>query len=122
VIGDLSQNHIIPTALNYQNRLIENVKGMKEVLGSQKGAAKTQTELLKSIDENIEGVKKAVDDMLTERSRANKLEGARERAEAYCDRVMPYFETIKEQTDALEMLIDDELWPLPKAREILFTR
>ncbi len=122
VIGDLSQNHIIPTALNYQNRLIDNVRGMKEVLGSQKGAAKTQTELLRSIDDNIEGVKKAVDDMLEERSRANKLEGAKERAEAYCDRVMPYFETIKEHTDALEMLIDDELWPLPKAREILFTR
>ncbi len=122
VIGDLSQNHIIPTALNYQNRLIENVKGMREVLGSQKKPAKTQTELLHSIDQHIEGVKRSVDEMLEERSKANRLEEARERAEAYCDRVKPYFDTIKEHTDALEMLIDDELWPLPKAREILFTR
>jgi glutamine synthetase len=122
VIGDLSQNHIIPTALNYQNRLLQNVQGMKGLFGDKKGVAHTQMELLRSIDEHIEGVKTKVDEMLRERSKANDLEGARERAEAYCDRVGPYFEAIKEHTDALEMLIDDELWPLPKAREILFTR
>lgn len=122
VVGDISQNHIIPTALRYQNRLLENVKGMKEVLGAKSGHADTQTELLRSIDKHIEGVKQGVDEMLREREKASAIEDPREKAVAYCDRVQPYFLRIKEHTDALEMLIDDELWPLPKSREILFTR
>ena len=122
VIGDISQNHIIPTALNYQNRLLENVKGMKEVFGGSSHTARTQQEILRKIDQHVHGVKTAVDNMLQERSKATELEGGRDRAIAYCDQVQPYFLEIKEHTDALEMLIDDELWPLPKAREILFTR
>lgn len=123
-LGDLSQNHIIPCAVNYQNRLIENVKGLREVLGVEKAktASATQVKLIEEISEHINSIMTKADAMLEERKIANKIEDAAEKAIAYCDKVRPYFELIRYHVDKLEVLIDDELWPLPKLREMLFTR
>ena len=122
-IGDVAQNHIIPAAVRYQNTLINNVKGINDILGKDATeASATQMILLKDISAHITSIKQNVDNMLDERKKANKIESARDRAYAYCDKVKPYFEKIKYHSDKLEMLIDDEIWPLPKLREMLFTR
>ncbi len=125
VLGDLSQNHIIPVALRYQNHIIENVRGLKEVLGKGKGStanSKAQEEILSAISEHVAAVKSKVDEMLKEREKADGMADIRKKARAYDERIKPLFEIIKEHTDALELMVDDDLWPLPKLREILFTR
>jgi len=124
VAGDLAQNHIIPTAISYQNRLLENVRGLREVLTAEqaKKASGTQIQLIVEISERVSAIKTLVDDMIEARKKANTIEDARERAIAYCDRVKPFLEEIRYQTDKLELVVDDELWPLPKMRELLFTR
>ncbi len=122
-LGDLAQNHIIPTAIKYQNTLIKNVKGMNEIFGKKpKDKPSAQQELLLEISNHINGIKKECDNMLEERKKANKFEDSESKALAYCDKVKPYFEKVKYHSDKLELLIDDEIWPLPKLREILFTR
>ncbi len=122
-LGDIAQNHIIPTAIKYQNTIIDNIKGINEIYG--KNASKvtqTQKQILTDISEHINGIKENCDNMLAERKKANKLESTEKKALAYCDKIKPYFDTIKYHSDKLELLIDDELWPLPKLRELLFTR
>jgi len=122
-LGDLAQNHIIPTAIKYQNVLIKNVKGMMDVFGkSEPNLSSTQQDLLREISEHIYGIKNECNKMLDERKNANKFEDSESKALAYCDKVKPYFEKVKYHSDKLELLIDDEIWPLPKLREILFTR
>jgi glutamine synthetase len=122
-LGDISQNHIIPTAIKYQNVLIENIKGMKEIFGKEAlKMAATQHQTLISISEHINGIKEKSEKMLGERKKANKMEDSEKKALAYCDKVKPYFDEVKYHSDKLELLIDDELWPLPKLRELLFTR
>lgn len=123
-IGDVSQNHIIPTAIEYQNRLIKNVRGLREIFGvnASKEATETQMKLLQETSKHINVIKNSVDDMVEARKVGNKIEDPREKAIFYCDKVKPYFDTLKYHVDKLEMLIDDELWPLPKLREVLFTR
>jgi len=122
-LGDIAKNHIIPTAIKYQNVLINNISGMKDVFGkeSQKLAG-AQYEILKDISIHINGIKEKSDNMLAERKKANKIQDSEKKAKAYCDNVKPYFEEVKYHSDKLEILIDDELWPLPKLRELLFTR
>ncbi|MGE0562198.1 MAG: glutamine synthetase III [Flavobacteriales bacterium] len=123
VLGDLAQNHIIPTAIRYQNTIIENIKGMVEIYGKEaKKVASTQYQVLETISTHINELKSNIDLMLVERKKANKIEHAEEKAFAYCDCVKPYFQSIKYHSDKLELLIDDECWPLPKLREILFTK
>lgn len=124
VLGDLAGNHIIPTAVRYQNVLIENVKGLKEVLSaaSYKKASAQPVAMIEEISERVAIIKESVDKMVGERKKANILTDAREKAIAYDQKVKSYFDTIRYQVDKLEMLIDDELWPLPKYRELLFTR
>jgi glutamine synthetase len=124
VAGDLSQNHIIPTAISYQNRLIENVRGLREVFSGEKAtkASATQVKLIEEISERIGTIKVMVDEMIEERKKANKIEDVRDKAIAYCDKVRPYLDKIRYHADKLELLVDDELWPLPKMRELLFTR
>lgn len=123
ILGDLSLNHILPTAIKYQNTLIENIKGMVEIFGKDaKKMAATQYQILEETSNHINELKTNCDLMLAERKKANKIEYAEEKAFAYCDNVKPYFNKIKYQSDKLELLIDDELWPLPKLREILFTK
>lgn len=124
VCGDLALNHIIPAAINYQNRLIENVRGLREVLGAEKAkkAAGTQIELIEEISEHLGKVKSLTDAMIEARKKANSIEDHRAKAIAYCDKVKPFLEEIRYHSDKLEICVDDELWPLPKLRELLFTR
>ncbi len=121
VIGDLAMNQIIPAAVEYLNKLIENIRGLKE-LGLEKESFATQTAIAKEISENIQGIKTDVDLMIEERRTANRLEGSRDKAIAYCDKVKPYFDKIRSKVDKLEWLVDDKEWPLPKYRELLFIR
>jgi glutamine synthetase len=124
VMGDLAQNHLIPAVVEYQNRLIQNVKGMMDILGEKEGRAlcTTQITLIKEISLHLNKLKELTDLMLQERKNANKIEDMEKRAEAYCDKVKAYFDDIRYHADKLELLVDDEIWPLPKMREILFTR
>ena len=124
VLGDIARNHIIPAALNYQNRLIENVKGLKEIFSEKefKTLAKEQLSLISQISANVSIIKTGVDELLLAKAGAKATEGSQKQAEAYCFKVKPLFEGIREASDALEMMVDDELWPLTKYREMLFTR
>ncbi len=124
VCGDLAQNHIVPTAIEYQNRLLENVRGLREVLGVEKAkkAAATQVKLIEEISDHIHQIVTLVDEMTEARKKANTMADTREKAIAYCDTVKPFFDRIRYHSDKLELLVDDELWPLPKMRELMFTR
>jgi glutamine synthetase len=123
VLGDLARNHVIPTAIRYQNTLIENVKGMKEIFGKDfENIAKEQITLIKKISKHIEGINTNVEEMTQARKAANLLTDAQEMAEVYCDKVKPYFEDIRNHCDKLELMVDDEIWPITKYRELLFTR
>ncbi|AXT19314.1 glutamine synthetase type III [Flavobacteriaceae bacterium AU392] len=123
VLGDIARNHVVPTAVKYQNILIENVKGLKDIYGdSFKKYAKEQLELIEDISNRIEAINSGVTKMTNERKKANKVHDSVKRAELYCNNVKPFFEDIRYHCDKLELLIDDELWPLTKYRELLFTR
>ncbi|WP_330442995.1 glutamine synthetase III family protein [Flavobacterium sp. C4GT6] len=123
VLGDIARNHVIPTAIRYQNILIENVKGLKEIFGNKfEDIGKEQIILIKEISEHISGINSKVEEMTEERKKANALETAEEQATAYCDNVKPFFDVIRKHCDKLELLVDDELWTLTKYRELLFTR
>ena len=123
ILGDIARNHVIPTAIRYQNTLIENVRGLKEIFGKEfEKIAKEQLSLIREISSHIEGINKNVDAMTEERKKANNLSSAEKMAEAYCDKVKPYFEIIREHCDKLELLVDDEMWTLTKYRELLFTK
>jgi glutamine synthetase len=123
VLGDISLNHVIPTAIRYQNTLIENVKGLKEIFGTEfEKIAKEQIRLIKEISIHIEGINSKVEEMTNARKKANALSDAQEMADAYCNKVKPYFEVIREHCDKLELLVDDEIWTLTKYRELLFTK
>jgi len=122
VLGDIARNHVIPTAVSYQNTLIENVKGLKEIFGTTfKKQAKEQLELIEQISTHIAEINSKIEQMTEARKKANKL-SAQKAAEAYCEQVKPYFEEIRYHCDKLEMMVDDNLWPLTKYRELLFTR
>jgi len=123
ILGDICTNHIIPTAIKYQNTLIENVKGLKDIFGQEyEMYGKEQISIIKQISGYISDIKSNVDAMTEERKIANKLTLAKEGAAAYCDKVRPYFDEIRYACDKLELLVDDENWPLTKYRELLFTR
>ncbi|QEE50196.1 glutamine synthetase type III [Flavobacterium alkalisoli] len=123
VLGDIARNHVIPTAIRYQNILIENVKGLKEIFGQDfETIGKEQIILIKEISEHIAGINSKVEEMTEERKKANNLSSTEEMATAYCDNVKPYFDVIRKHCDKLELLVDDELWTLTKYRELLFTR
>ena len=122
VLGDIARNHVIPTAVKYQNTLIENVRGLKDVFGKEfKKLATEQIDLIEKISNHIAEINSKINKMINERKIANKLHGQRA-AEAYCNKVKPYFEEIRYHCDKLELMVDDELWPLTKYRELLFTR
>jgi glutamine synthetase len=124
VIGDLAKNHIIPKAIRYQNLLIENVTGLKEVLDAKthNKLSKNELQTIKDISEHISKIKINVDLMIDNRKKANRLDTSEKRARVYHDKVLPYFDIIRYHVDKLELLIDDELWTLPKYRELLFIR
>ncbi len=122
VIGDIAANHIIPTALKYQNQLINNVQGLKNILDGKafSKAAQAQLEIIQEISEHVSVIKKSIDDMIEARKVANKITSAKKQAVEYCYKVQPFFETIRYHSDKLELLVDDEMWCLPKYREMLF--
>ena len=123
VLGDIARNHVIPTAIRYQNTLIENVRGLKEIFGKDfEKIAKEQIALIKEISAHIEGINSNVEKMTEARKKANALTSAEKMAASYCDVVKPYFEIIRDHCDKLELLVDDEIWTLTKYRELLFTK
>ena len=123
VLGDIARNHIVPTAVKYQNILIDNVKGLKEIFENEyKDLAKEQLNLIKDISGYIDGINSNVTKMIDERKNANKLDDITKKAEAYCYKVKPFLTEIRYHCDKLELLVDDELWPLTKYRELLFVR
>jgi glutamine synthetase len=123
LLGDIARNHVIPTAIRYQNTLIKNVRGLKDIYGKEfKKVAKEQMILIEEISEHIEKINAGITDMVEARKKANKCEDTSDCAAAYCDDVKPFFEEIRYHCDKLEILVDDELWPLTKYRELLFTR
>ncbi|RZJ36082.1 MAG: glutamine synthetase type III, partial [Chryseobacterium sp.] len=124
VLSDIARNHIIPSALNYQNRLIENVRGLKEIFEDVefRTLAKEQMSLITQISGNISKIKLGVEDLMKAREAAKATSESQKQAEEYCTSVIPLFEPIREASDDLEMMVDDELWPMTKYREMLFTR
>jgi len=124
VLGDLAMNHIIPTAINYQTSLLENMKSVKEVFGAEymETVAEGRLELIKEIGGHITAIKSKVNDMVEARKVANVIESAKEKAVAYEKQVRPYLDDIRYHIDKLELIVDNELWPLPKYRELLFIR
>ena len=124
LMGDIIQNYFLPAAVEYQNKLLKNVQGLMQVFGEKEGKkqGQAQLELLTKISEHLNLMKKSADVMLGERKKANKIEHAEEKAIAYCDNVKIHFDEIRYHADKLELLVEDELWPLPKFREMLFTR
>jgi len=122
-LGDIARNHIIPTAIQYQNTLIDNVKGLKEIYG--KGFevhAKEQMLLIERISGHISQINSGVNAMISERKNANLLEDDYLKATTYHVQVKPYFDTIRYHCDKLELLVDNSIWPLAKYRELLFSR
>jgi glutamine synthetase len=124
MMGDLAKNHLIPTAILYQNTLIKNARGLKEVLDAKTYVklSKNQVDTIKEISEHISQIKINVDLMLEERKKANRLDSIEEMAIAYDEEVKQYFDIIRYHADKLELLVDDNLWPLPKYREIMFLK
>ena len=123
ILGDIARNHVIPTALKYQNILIANVQGLKDIYGTGfKKHSAEQMRLIEQISEHIEKINTNITAMIDARKKANKIEDTEKLASAYCDDVKPFFEEIRYHCDKLELLVDDELWPLTKYRELLFTK
>jgi glutamine synthetase len=119
VIGDLALNHIIPTAIIYQNKLIQNANGLKGLEINVEDIIET----IQDLSNHINIIKKLTNEMVEERKKVNKMEDSRTRAIAYCDQVKAkYFDQIRYSVDKLELLVDDEDWPLVKYRELLFLR
>lgn len=124
VLADIARNHIIPCALNYQNRLIENVTGLKQIFGEKefKNLAKEQMNMIAEISGHVSIIKVEVEDLLKAIAKANSAKDSQKMAELFCNNVIPRFDKIRNSSDDLEMLVDDELWPMTKYRELLFTR
>jgi glutamine synthetase len=122
-LGDIARNHVIPTAVKYQNILIDNVKGLKDIFGKDfKKYASEQLVLIADISQRIEAINSGVTTMTNERKKANNIKDTTKKATVYCNQVKPLFDDIRYHCDKLELLIDDELWPLAKYRELLFTK
>ena len=124
VLGDLAINHIIPTVIKYQNRLIENVKGLKDILPANEfgDAASHQLNAIKRISRHKALIQEMVIEMVKARKKANKIEDVREQSNAYSKIVKPYLGDIRYHVDKLELIVDDALWPLPKYRELLYAK
>lgn len=123
LLGDIAINHIIPTAIAYQNTVIQNVKGLRDILPDLYGEmVDVQLESIKKISNHIKEIRLGVMNMIEARKLANKIEDVIERAGIYSETVRPFMESIRIHIDKLEIMVDDEIWPLPKYRELLFSR
>ncbi len=121
ILGYICTNHILPSAINYQNVLIQNVKGLKE-LGLGDDAYRSQMNLLKVVSNHVQEINDNVEAMIEARKNANNETSSHTRANSYCNNVKPFFDKIRYHADKLELVIDDKLWPIPKYREMLFLR
>jgi len=123
VLGDIARNHVIPTAVRYQNTLIENVKGLKDIYDKDyKKHASEQMELIEKISDHIANINRGVTDMINARKKTNSMKNIEQKAQSYCYDVRPLFDEIRYHCDKLELMVDDELWSLTKYRELLFMR
>ena len=124
VMGDLAMNHIIPVVTHYQSRLAKNVSSMINIFGKEEGEriTKRNSKILKEIAERIQTIETGVDELIEARKVANKIDSQREKAIAYHDDIVPQMEKIRYQIDKLELIVSDEMWTLPKYRELLFIR
>lgn len=124
VLGDLAINHIIPVATRYQSALVDNVVKLKSLFDEENAAEVIASDLdtIKRISKHIVVIKNKVAEMVNARKVANRIAGERDKAVAYHDTVMPPMEEIRYHIDKLELLVDNEMWPLPKYRELLFIR
>ncbi len=124
VMGDLSMNHIIPIATQYQSQLAKNVLNMYEIFPKEEAAALTarNKDIIKEIAERTQAIETGVEELVNARKIANRIESEREKAIAYHDTVAPKLEEIRYQIDKLELIVSDECWTLPKYRELLFVR
>lgn len=123
VLGNIAINQIVPTAIAYQTSLIENVKGLKEIFGAEfKKIAGGRIDLIKQISEHTTTIKQKVAEMTEARKKANTIENVRDKAYEYSTKINPFLEEIRYHIDRLERIIDNEMWPLPKYTELLFTR
>lgn len=120
VLGDLALNHIIPVATRYQSTLVENLVKLRELLGKNAGA--NDLVAIEKISNHTDIIRSTVEEMVEARKRANAIKNEREKAIAYHDTVLPAMEIIRYHIDKLELLVDNEMWPLPKYRELLFIR
>jgi len=123
VLGDLAINHIIPTAIKYMTSLIENVKGLKEIFDEKEyeRLSASRKEVIVTISDHITNIKKLEYEMVEERKKANKITDSFKKALAYEKDVKPYLSSMRYHIDKLELIVDNEIWPLPKYRELLFT-
>ena len=124
VLGDLAMNHVIPVATRYQSILLDNVYKIKSLFPKEKGLAIAEQDmtLIESMANHMSLIKNMVNEMVEARKKANKIEDERSKAIAYHDTVVPYFDQIRYHIDKLELMVDNEMWPLPKYRELLFIR
>jgi glutamine synthetase len=118
VMNEMVENHVIPAAINYQKRLADNVKTLLDI-GQAKSTLKAQTEIIAKISDLVNKLYTANNAMTAERAKANKIDDAHKRALAYCDKVKPLFDEIREYSDSLESIVDDQEWPFPKYRDLL---
>ena len=124
VLGDLSMNHIIPVATNYQSQLLKNVENMTLVFGTERAETLSgrNIKLIEEIAERTTAIEKGVEELVEARKKANKIDEEHKKAIAYHDTVEPKLDSIRYEIDKLELIVDDALWPLPKYRELLFIR
>ena len=124
VLGDLVMNHIVPIAMDYQTSLVENVRGLKELFSDEefREVAGARIELIREISTHISYIKAKVKEIIEARKMANKIEDTRKKAEAYSKTIFPFLDDIRYHVDKLELIVDNEKWPLAKYRELLFTR
>lgn len=123
VLGDLALNHIVPVARRYQSMLVDNVVKLRELYGH--GADDLTSDELRTIENiarRVSAITRTVNEMVNERKKANAISDQRSRAIAYHDTIAPALNVIRRHADKLELLIDNEMWPLPKYRELLFIR
>lgn len=123
ILGDLCNAYIIPPVVEYQSKLVQNIKGLQDAFGKDAAVlAKAQMDIVKEISSHLNPIYTFVNEMIEARKKANKLTDSEKKAFAYCNDVKPYFDKIRYHVDKLELITDDKLWPLPKMRELLFTR
>lgn len=124
VLGDLAVNHVIPIATRYQSLLLDNLYKIKSVYPTEKASelSRMDMSLVEEIARHVWAIKTNVDEMIEARKVANRIESEYEKAVAYHDKVLPYFDVIRYHADKLELIVDDEMWTLPKYRELLFVR